>query len=103
MLIGCNCASTACASRRPSASPPLDHYNGLWRDHRQSSGRSTTPAEINRNGRPTWIGTGADINRNARPTSSESAPDRVLTIYPKLTAVQQKAFDLLAVNPARTQ
>jgi len=27
----------------------------------------------------------------------------VLTLYAKPTAIQQKAFDLLAIDPARTQ
>jgi hypothetical protein len=32
-----------------------------------------------------------------------AAPEQVLILYPRLTPIQQKAFDLLAVNPIRTQ
>lgn len=43
----------------------------------------------------------ATFTRNE--VTTPAAPERVLTIYPKLTPIQQKAFDLLAVNPTRTQ
>ena len=43
----------------------------------------------------------ATFTRNE--VTTPAAPARVLTIYPKLTALQQKAFHLLAVNPTRTQ
>jgi hypothetical protein len=35
--------------------------------------------------------------------TTRAAPRRVLTTYPKLTPIEQKAFELLAVNPTRTQ
>jgi hypothetical protein len=43
----------------------------------------------------------ATFTRNE--VTTPAAPERILTIYPKLTPTQQKAFDLLAVNPTRTQ
>ena len=43
----------------------------------------------------------ATFTRNE--VTTPAAPERILTIYPKLTPIQQKAFDLLAVNPTRTQ
>lgn len=46
---------------------------------RPSSGRSATPADIDRNGRPISFGMGGDINRNARPTPSEYASETLRT------------------------
>jgi Transposase DDE domain len=43
----------------------------------------------------------ATFTRNE--VATPAAPERVLTIYPRPTPIQQKAFDLLAVNPTRTQ
>jgi hypothetical protein len=36
----------------------LTRHNALWKRSQLTSGRSATPADINRNGRPTSIGTG---------------------------------------------
>ena len=43
----------------------------------------------------------ATFTRNEVTTSA--APDRTLIVYPRLTPLQQKAFDLLGIDPARTQ
>lgn len=43
----------------------------------------------------------ATVTRNE--VTTPAAPERVLTLYPKLTPVQQKAFALLALDPTRTQ
>ena len=43
----------------------------------------------------------ATLTRNEVVTAA--APDIVLTLYARPTAIQQKAFDLLAIDPARTQ
>ena len=43
----------------------------------------------------------ATLTRNEVLTAA--APDNVLTLYARPTAIQQKAFDLLAIDPARTQ
>ena len=36
----------------------MTRHNALWKRSQLTSGRSATPADINRNGRPTSIGTG---------------------------------------------
>jgi len=41
------------------------------------------------------------FTRNEVTTSA--APDRALIVYPRLTPIQQKAFELLGSNPSRTQ
>jgi hypothetical protein len=41
------------------------------------------------------------FTRNA--VTTPAAPDRTLTLYPKLTPLQQKTFDLLGIDPTRTQ
>jgi hypothetical protein len=43
----------------------------------------------------------ATFTRNEVTTSA--APDRTLIVYPRLTPLQQKAFDLLGIDPTRTQ
>ena len=43
----------------------------------------------------------ATFTRNA--VTSPAAPDRTLILYPRLTPLQQKAFDLLGIDPTRTQ
>jgi Transposase DDE domain len=43
----------------------------------------------------------ATFTRNE--VTTPAAPDRILVLYPKLTPIQQKAFDLLGLDPARTQ
>ena len=43
----------------------------------------------------------ATLTRNETVTAA--APDIALTLYARPTAIQQKAFDLLAIDPARTQ
>ena len=43
----------------------------------------------------------ATLTRNEGVTAA--APDIVLTLYARPTAIQRKAFDLLAIDPARTQ
>ena len=43
----------------------------------------------------------ATLTRNEVVTAA--APDIALTLYARPTAIQQKAFDLLAIDPARTQ
>ena len=58
MPIACSSAVTVCASRRRRKSSPLDRAQPLMERSHPSSGRSATPADINRNGRPTSIGTG---------------------------------------------
>jgi len=43
----------------------------------------------------------ATFTRNE--VTTPAAPDRILLVYPRLTPLQQKAFDLLALDPTRTQ
>jgi Transposase DDE domain len=43
----------------------------------------------------------ATFTRNE--VTTRAAPGRVMILYPQLTPLQHKAFDLLAVNPSRTQ
>jgi hypothetical protein len=43
----------------------------------------------------------ATFTRNEATTPA--APGQILIVYPRPTPIQQKAFDLLAVNPTRTQ
>jgi len=43
----------------------------------------------------------ATFTRNE--VATPAAPGQILIVYPKPTPIQQKAFDLLAINPARTQ
>jgi Transposase DDE domain len=43
----------------------------------------------------------ATFTRNE--VTTPAAPDRTLIVYPRLTPLQQKAFDLLGVDPTRTQ
>ena len=45
----------------------------------------------------------ADLATLTRNEVVTAAPDIVLTLYARPTAIQQKAFDLLAIDPARTQ
>src|SRR5436305_2845360 len=47
-----------CAGKRPPKPSLLDPMQPVMEKSRPSSGRSATPADINRNGRPTSIGTG---------------------------------------------
>ena len=56
--IACSSAVTACASRTRRKLPALDPLQPIMERSHPSSGRSATPADINRNGRPTSIGTG---------------------------------------------
>ena len=43
----------------------------------------------------------ATVTRNE--VTTPAAPDRTLILYPRLTPLQQKAFDLLGIDPACTQ
>jgi hypothetical protein len=43
----------------------------------------------------------ATFTRNE--VTTPAAPDRILIVYPRLTPLQQKAFDLLGIDPSRTQ
>src|SRR4051795_2814931 len=58
MPIACSSAATVCASKRRRKASPLDRVQSLMERSHPSSGRSATPADINRNGRPTSFGTG---------------------------------------------
>src|SRR4051794_1096407 len=58
MLIACSSAAIACANKRRRKPSLLDHVQPLMDRSQPSSGRSATPADINRNGRPTSFGTG---------------------------------------------
>src|SRR4051794_19250894 len=58
MPTACSSAATVCASRRRRKPSPLDRVQPLMERSQPSSGRSATPADISRNGRPTSIGTG---------------------------------------------
>src|SRR4051794_37304178 len=58
MPIACSSAATVCASKRRRKPSLLDRVQSLMERSQPSSGRSATPADINRNGRPTSIGTG---------------------------------------------
>src|SRR6516162_1550495 len=77
MLTDCNSLVTVCASKTGPKPSPLDPMQPVMERSHPTSGRPATPADINRNGRPTSIGTSgrhqsecpADINRNGRPTA----------------------------------
>src|SRR3954447_3027584 len=58
MPIACSSAATVCASKRRRKASPLDRVQSLMERSHPSSGRSATPADINRNARPTSFGTG---------------------------------------------
>src|SRR6516225_1486415 len=57
MLTDCNSLVTVCASKTSPKPSPLDPMQPVMERSHPTSGRSTTPADINRNGRPTSIGT----------------------------------------------
>src|SRR5213594_159487 len=56
--IACSSRATVCASKRLRKSHQLDPTQPVMERSHQPSGRSATAADINRNGRPTSIGTG---------------------------------------------
>src|SRR3954451_5409903 len=58
MPTACSSAATVCASKRRRKPSPLDRVQPLMERSHPFSGRSATPADISRNGRPTSIGTG---------------------------------------------
>src|SRR5712692_7799322 len=58
MPIVCSSRATVYASRRHPKPSPLDQAQRVMERSHPPSGRSATPADINRNGRPTSIGTG---------------------------------------------
>src|SRR3954451_17651197 len=58
MPIACSSAATVCASKRRRKPSLLDRVQSLMERSHPSSGRSATPADIIRNGRPTSFGTG---------------------------------------------
>src|SRR6516164_1017813 len=57
MLTDCNSLVTVCASKTGPKPSPLDPMQPVMERSHPTSGRSATPADINRNGRPTSIGT----------------------------------------------
>src|SRR5215469_720690 len=57
MLTDCNSLVTVCASKTSPKPSPLDPMQPVMERSHPTSGRSATPADINRNGRPTSIGT----------------------------------------------
>src|SRR5215467_2193370 len=57
MLTDCNSLVTVCASKTSPKPSPLDRMQPVMERSHPTSGRSATPADINRNGRPTSIGT----------------------------------------------
>src|SRR6516162_3494629 len=58
MLTDCNSLVTVCASKTGPKPSPLDPMQPVMERSPPTSGRPATPADINRNGRPTSIGTG---------------------------------------------
>src|SRR5712691_1763388 len=62
--IASSSAATVCASKRRQKSPPLDPTQPFMERSHQPSGRSATPADINRNGWPTSIGMPGRHRRN---------------------------------------
>src|SRR3954468_15781007 len=58
MPIACSSAATVCAGKRRYKPSLLDPVQSIMERSHPSSGRSATPADINRNGRPTSIGIG---------------------------------------------
>src|SRR6516162_7872181 len=57
MLTDCNSLVTVCASKTGPKPSPLDPMQPVMERSHPTSGRPATPADINRNGRPTSIGT----------------------------------------------
>src|SRR6516162_8231487 len=57
MLTDCNSLVTICASKTGPKPSPLDPMQPVMERSHPTSGRPATPADINRNGRPTSIGT----------------------------------------------
>src|SRR6516225_9706740 len=57
MLTDCNSLVTVCASKTGPKPSPLDPMQPVMERSHLTSGRPATPADINRNGRPTSIGT----------------------------------------------
>src|SRR6516162_3390714 len=57
MLTDCNSLVTVCASKTGPKPSPLDPMHPVMERSHPTSGRPATPADINRNGRPTSIGT----------------------------------------------
>src|SRR5215471_7236877 len=57
MLTDCNSLATVCASKTGPKPSPLDPMQPVMERSHPTSGRSATPADINRSGRPTSIGT----------------------------------------------
>src|SRR5215471_14737987 len=57
MHTDCNSLVTVCASKTSPKPSPLDPMQPVMERSHPTSGRSATPADINRNGRPTSIGT----------------------------------------------
>src|SRR5215212_6529038 len=68
MLIACSSAATACENNGHCKPSPLDPVPPAMERSQPSSGRSATPADINRNGRPTSSESAANLHDvRARP------------------------------------
>src|SRR5713226_9254480 len=71
--IACSSRATVCASKRRRKSLPLDPTQRVMERSHQPSGRSATPADFNRNGRPTSIGTGGRHQSECAVIAMENA------------------------------
>jgi hypothetical protein len=63
--------------------------------------RGTTPDGLRVHSLHSLLADLATVTRNEVTTAA--APDRTLILYSRLTPLQQKAFDLLGIDPTRTQ
>jgi hypothetical protein len=68
---------------------------------RRKEADSTTPDGLRVHSWHSLLADLATFTRNE--VTTPAAPDRILTLYPRLTPIQQKAFDLLGLDPTRTQ
>src|SRR3954451_8762934 len=89
MPIACSSAATVCASKRRRKASPLDRVQSLMERSHPSSGRSATPADIIRNGRPTSFGTGGR-HQSECPADiiGIRKPDRAVVENPALAGIE---------------
>src|SRR6516164_9061101 len=89
MLTDCNSLVTVCASKTGPKPSPLDPMQPVMERSHPTSGRSTTPADINRNGRPTSIGTSG---RHQSECPADIIGMRILDRYIDLATPMGRGF-----------
>jgi hypothetical protein len=82
MLTDCNSLAIACASKTGPKPSPLDRIERFMERLQPTNGRSATPADINRKGRPTSIGTGG---RHQSECPADIIGIRIQTVREKFT------------------